>query len=168
MDETSLMTGTELVTVVGLLVSSIAAWAAYVAGSAAKRSAQIAEGAALLGAVPLLVPWISRREGVLKVKNRGHSDAHELAWRIVAGGETVASDSISTVIGANRSKNLTGPQDAIIAALRTQPEVVIKCEYLSSWGEGLTLERAYRRGVSQGFRLLDREGRSLSIQGSSA
>lgn len=160
MEETAL--ALSAVAALGALGTALAAWKS---ARATERSTELTERAALLNAIPVLVPWIDSRSATLHVKNRGHADAHELKWHIEAGGEDILSDEMPDVIPADGSKRLTGTQNAIVSALSTKPEAVVVCEYLTSWGELLRAERSYRNGKSAGLRLLDADGEALTIRG---
>jgi hypothetical protein len=147
---------------VGALFAAGAAWRS---ARATERATELTERAALLNAIPVLVPWVEKDESRLSLKNRGKADAHELKWRIEAGGKELWKGEMSDVIPAGGSKKLTPPGNAVVNALGTHSEAVIICEYLTSWGESLTLKRTYRDGKSAGIRLLDADGQPLTIRG---
>lgn len=157
---------TEFLSVVGIGVGVLAAVAAWKAAAAARASAEVAEKAALLGSIPLLVPWVESNTATLKVYNRGSSTAHEIEWSITVDNDKTpkTTGSESTVLPAGSSRPLTASQDGVVASLRTAAKYVIRCEYITSWGEQLTIERTSLAGKTRHLRLYDAEGQHLSIR----
>jgi len=153
----------EFFTGLSALAALAAALAAWRSARASERGSAIAQRAALLGSIPILVPWVEAESTTLKVLNRGSSDAHEVHWSLIEGGNVRAEGSQSRVIPRGRPGDLTQFQDGVLAGLLRSSEFVARCEYLTSWGESLTVDRTYRDGRSAGIELRNAKGEILRI-----
>lgn len=154
------------------LAAFIAAVAAVLSALAAGRSTRIAERAALLGAIPLLIPWVDFPEAAIKVQNRGASDAHGTRWELHEGEQIKASGRHPTVIRPRISPRLSKDDGTVPGVLSAAMEFVIRVEYLTTWGEELTVLRTYRRRSeddrtvdSVAIQVLDAKERRLKVSG---
>lgn len=151
------------ISAVSALAASVAAVAAWKSARASERGSALAQRAALLGSIPILVPWIETESTTLKVHNRGSSDAHQIQWSLLQADNVKAEGEQSRIIPPGRSNDLTDPQHGVLAGLFRSPEFVARCEYLTSWGEPLTVDRTYRNGRHAGIELRDAKGKILRI-----
>ena len=154
---------TEFFTGITALAALLAAGAAWKSARASQRGSALAQKAALLGAIPILVPWVEAESTTLKVLNRGASDAHETRWYLIQG-ETVKAEGPHPKIipkgGCERSHRSTA---RCLSRPAEGPEFVARCEYVTSWGEALTVDRTYRNGRSAGIELRNANEELLRI-----
>lgn len=148
------------ISAVAALAAAVAAWRS---ARASERGSALAQRAALLASIPILVPWVETKTTTLKVLNRGSSDAHETRWYLMQDGTIKAQGAQSTVIPEGKSRDLTDTQDGVLAGLLRASEFVARCEYLTSWGEGLSVDRLYRDGRSAGIEVKNAKGEVLRI-----
>lgn len=148
------------ISAVSALAAAVAAWRSALAS---ERGSAIAQRAALLDAIPILVPWVERQSTNLKVVNRGNSDAHEVRWRLIQGTDVEGHGVETTIIPKGSDRDLTGPQDGVLASLLASSGFVVRCDYITSWGEELSVRRSYENGKSTGIQLLSSEGTPLRI-----
>lgn len=142
------------------VVSAIAAWRAH---QHARTSGRTAEVAALLGRVPLPVPWIDRTTTSLQVVNRGASTVHNLRWTIAVDGEVLATGEHTRVLNPGSSTSLTEPQHAIVGRVTVAHDYLVSCNFSTSWGERFTVERSYENGRSSAPVLRDAEGKRITL-----
>jgi len=152
----------------------IAAGAATIAAVAARRSAKAAADAAevtrhgaLLGAIPLVVPWVDLTGA--HAMNRGKSVAFNLTWKIEAlpdleyldGGER------EMVLRVDRVEHLYKPEDALATHVerdRAAGGVLISCSFAAPWGEEFTVTRELFEDRTYGrTRVLDGQSREVKI-----
>lgn len=153
----------EFFTGLSALAALAAAVAAWRSARASEQGSAIAQRAALLGSIPILVPWVEVDSGSLKVFNRGASDAHEIRWSLVQDETIRAEGTQARIVPRGRPSDLTEAQHGVLAALLRAPEFVARCEYLTSWGEALTVDRTYRHGRSAGIEVRNEKGELLRI-----
>jgi hypothetical protein len=154
---------TELFTGLSALAALAAAVAAWRSARASEHGSALAQRAALLGSIPILVPWVEAESTTLKVLNRGSSDAHETRWYLIQGERVKAEGAQSRIIPKGQPSDLTDPQNGVLAGLLRSSEFVARCEYLTSWGEALRVDRMYRDGRSAGIELRNAKGEVLRI-----
>lgn len=154
---------TEFLTGITALAAVAATIAAWRSARASEKGSELAQRAALLGSIPILVPWVEAEAAKLRVVNRGTSDAHETRWFLIAGETPLASGTDARVIPPGKARDLTDPQDGVIAKLLRADGFVARCEFTTSWGEALTVDRIYRDGRSAGIELRSSDGEVLRI-----
>lgn len=166
------MTGHEVLTMISIIAAAAAAiaagfsaFAAWQANARADSANRIAETAALLGRLPLPVPWVDSPSTSLKVVNRGSSTAHHVGWTIVIDGEKLANGQLDRILNPGSSASLTHDQHAIVARIVTGAEFRIICSFTTSWGEAFKLERTYAEGKSQDLALFKPSGDRISMLG---
>lgn len=153
----------EFFTGLSALAALAAALAAWRSARASERSSTLAQRAALLGSIPILVPWVEAESTTLKVFNRGSSDAHDIHWYLLQGESVKAEGAQSRIIPKGQHSDLTDSQNGVLAGLLRSSEFVARCEYLTSWGESLTVDRTYRDGRSEGIEVRNAKGEVLRI-----
>ena len=154
---------TELFAGLSAIAALAAAVAAWRSAKASERGSALAQRAALLGSIPILVPWVEAESTALKVFNRGSSDAHETHWYLIQEDNIKAQGTHNRIIPQGRPSELAEPQHAVLAGLLRSAEFVARCEYLTSWGEALTVDRLYQNGRSAGIELKNAKGQVLRI-----
>jgi hypothetical protein len=157
------MSATEILTAVSAVAAVASAIAAWRAHQHAKTSGKAAEAAALLGRLPLPIPWIDRSSTGLRVVNRGVSAAHNLSWTITVDGEELATGDHTRVLNPGSSAALTDDQDAIVGRVTVAHHYLVTCEFSTSWGERFTVRRSYEDGRSSAPLLLNAEGSRISL-----
>lgn len=150
------------VSALAAVASAVAAWRAH---QHAKTSGKTAETAALLGRLPLPVPWIDRASTSLRVVNRGVSTAHNMRWTITVGGEQLADGEYAGVLNPGSSASLTDAQHSIVGRVTAAQCFLVSCEFSTSWGERFRVQREYEDGKSADPVLLDSEGTPISLLG---
>ena len=121
---------TEFFTGITALAALLAAGAAWKSARASQRGSALAQKAALLGAIPILVPWVEAKSTTLKVLNRGASDAHETRWYLIQGETVKAEGPHPKIIPKGGASDLTDQQHGVLAGLLKAPEFSISLETL--------------------------------------
>lgn len=159
-----------IATILTAMAAGAAAWSAMESVKAVKRSAEVTERASLIAAIPLVVPWPDHDAGRIQSFNRGAGDAHELRWRVLSDGEMVYEGEHESVVNPRTKVPLSPVNDGSVAgAVAVSRELVVECEFASSWGEDFTLRRVWHRRVpgaklqSAGIEVLDGRGKRLQI-----
>lgn len=119
------------------------AFSASRSASAAKRAVDIQASAALLGSIPIVVPWLDQNANATAM-NRGSSVALNLEWTIEGPDIPGHEDRKGTVLGPGKHVGLNDPRSALkthFSAARNGQGLTITCDYTSAWGERFRVVR---------------------------
>jgi hypothetical protein len=102
------------------------------------------------------------------VKNRGHSEALNIEWRIEAQSDKrlIASDKLDRLLQVNRDATLYKPESGLVQIVRdarAEGGVLVSCSYAARWGEKFTITREVDKERNGTIRLFDSRDEEIQL-----